>query len=54
MTCVFTYAAVGGTNEVGGDSRRLIISTLASVIMVDLGLDHEPEKGQKIEVQMCG
>ena len=46
MTCIFTYAAVGGTDEV-----IAIIQAYMYMFVLDIqypaGVEHEPEKGEE-------
>lgn len=43
VTCVFTYSAVGGTNEV----RRTLPSYCMSNVYVHAGMVHQPQKVEK-------
>lgn len=50
MTCVFTYAAVGGTDEV---TATLMLSLdVHACIKYHTGMEHEPEKDKETYIHM--
>ena len=52
MTCIFTYAAVGGTDEVITAITNAYMCTFVLDIQYPAGMEYEPEKGEETHLHM--